>query len=148
MEKWLNVSGRIDSSATQTHITYTFPILEQSSMIRIEFNYTPKTLTDTYQAKEMIESALLKYGYNDPQVQDWQKYAPLHNLITLSIDDPQTHRGQAHRQDPQQTHFLSADHASPGFWKGFNPVGQWKVTLSIHSVVTPECDYQLEVWGN
>lgn len=148
MEKWLHVSGSIDPLASQTHITYTFPILEQASMIRIEFNYAPKTLTDTAQAQTIIESAMVRYGYDAPQEHEWQKYAPLQNLITLSVDDPQTHRGQAHRQDSQQTHFLSIDHASPGFWKGSNPVGEWKVILSIHSIVIPECHYQLEVWGD
>ncbi|WP_046214548.1 hypothetical protein [Paenibacillus wulumuqiensis] len=146
MNRLYYAAGSVDSSAAQSHITYAFQLDQPVDTLRIEFRYDPKKLDDMETSKKLIEEAMRRYGYESQQEKDWEKYAPLQNLLTLSIDDPRIHRGQAHRQDPQQTHYLSAASASPGFWPGVNEAGLWKITISLHAVVTEHCNYELEVW--
>ncbi|WP_238590699.1 hypothetical protein [Paenibacillus beijingensis] len=146
--KLLAALGKVDRSCTQSHITYTFHIEEPADQLRIEFSYSPKLLEDKQAAREIITVSMERYGYEraDSGGGGWEKYAPLQNLLTLSLDDPQRHRGAAHRPAPQQRHVIGEGFASPGFVPGANPAGLWRLTLSLHAVVTETCDYRIEVW--
>jgi len=64
------------------------------------------------------------------------------------MDDPRGYRGAAHRHTPEQEHRLRNADASPGFWPGPIHAGRWRITVSVHAVVTDLCTYELLVLGN
>ncbi|MEW4369346.1 hypothetical protein [Paenibacillus kandeliae] len=136
-------SGTVHPTSAQSHITYRFMVQEPVEKLHIQFRYEPKHLQDEQAAELLINRAMQQYGYEPQQPTAWRKYAPLQNLLTLSLDDPERHRGQAHRMDPVQQHLLTEHEASPGFWCGLNPAGLWSITISLHAVVTPQCHYTL-----
>jgi hypothetical protein len=146
MKKIFAAEGLVFTECTHSHITYAFHIPEPASVVCIRFSYDPKLLADEEQARVIIQDSMHKYGYAEEDGRDdWKKYAPLKNLLTLSVDDPVRHRGAAHRHDPQQEHRLGLTEASPGFLAGANPAGIWRVTVSLHAVVTETLNYRLEV---
>ncbi len=145
MKVLYEASGTVYPASAQSHIIHRFMIHEPVPSLQIEFSYEPKLLNDEQTAERLITRAMNQYGYEQQNIDDWRKYAPLQNLITLSLDDPYRHRGQAHRMDPVQQHVLTEQEASPGFWPGSNPAGLWTVTLSLHAVVTEQCRYQLRM---
>lgn len=148
MRKLLTAEGLVCPNCTHSHITYAFHIPEPAEVIYIRFVYDPKLLADEERTRMLIQAGMRKYGYaEEGEEADWKKYAPLKNLLTLSVDDPICHRGAAHRHDPQQEHQLGLIEASLGFVAGVNPSGIWRVTVSLHAVVTETVNYRLEVEG-
>ena len=138
--------GTVYPASAQSHIAYRFMLNQPVERLHIDFTYDPKLLDDDGVAQKLITSAMQRYGYEQPNEESWRKYAPLQNLLTLSLDDPYRHRGQAHRMDPVQQHLLTEHEATPGFWPGTNPAGLWTVTLSLHAVVTEHCNYSIRIW--
>ncbi|MDP4098133.1 hypothetical protein OIN60_15345 [Paenibacillus sp. P96] len=147
MKSIYNAQGLVFPDCTHSHITYAFHMPEPVQAVCVRFAYDPKLLTDEQQAKEMIQDSMWKYGYAGEETggDEWRRYAPLKNLLTLSVDDSVRHRGTAHRHDPQQEHLLGRTEASPGFLAGENPAGIWRLTVSLHAVVTERVSYRLEV---
>ncbi|WP_322922796.1 hypothetical protein [Paenibacillus campi] len=140
-------AGTVYAASAQSHIAHRFMLHTPVPSLQLEFSYEPKLLDDETMAQQLITRAMNRYGYTQQHAGDWRKYAPLQNLLTLSLDDPERHRGQAHRMDPVQRHVLTASEASPGFWPGDHPAGLWTVTLSLHAVVTEQCHYKLRIMG-
>ncbi len=138
--------GTVYPASAQSHIAYRFMLDQSVERLHIDFTYGPKLLDDDGVAEKLITSAMQRYGYEQQHEEGWRKYAPLQNLLTLSLDDPYRHRGQAHRMDPVQQHILTEHEATPGFWRGENPAGLWTVTLSLHAVVTEQCNYSIRIW--
>ncbi|MCI3921101.1 hypothetical protein MO973_12730 [Paenibacillus sp. TRM 82003] len=148
MNELLTAEGTLTPLSSKTHITYQFHIDEPHEAVTIDFQYSPKALEDPDAARPLIERALEKYA--EPSIAElhakqWERYAPLMNLLTLSVDDPEGFRGSAHRHPPEQRHELAKDGASPGFIAGPIVRGVWKITISVHCVVTPTCNYRLTV---
>ncbi|NEW04816.1 hypothetical protein GK047_02130 [Paenibacillus sp. SYP-B3998] len=153
MRKLLVVEETLTFVQSQTHVTYSFVVSEQSKKLGIDFNYSPKSLDDERLSKEIIQLSLQKYTVanelksNGPSFeQNWQRFLPLKNLITVSVDDPNGFRGACHRHDPEQSLYLTQELASPGLMPGPIGSGTWSVTLSIHALVTATCNFQLIVW--
>ncbi|MCU6710960.1 hypothetical protein M6D81_19880 [Paenibacillus sp. J5C_2022] len=148
MKDILQVEGRLTPLSSKTHITYQFHLPEATDRLRVAFSYSPKRLEDPVKAKAMIHQALEQYA--EPSQQErlkekWESYAPLLNLLTLSVDDPDGFRGSAHRHPNEQLHLIGADISSPGFFSGRIQQGVWRVTISAHCIVTDNCEYQLLV---
>jgi hypothetical protein len=40
---------------------------------------------------------------------------------------------------------LAPDHASPGLVPGPLPAGEWRLTLSVHTLVTPQCGLSIQI---
>ncbi|WP_281883146.1 hypothetical protein [Paenibacillus sp. YYML68] len=148
MSQLLAVEGIVTPSQSKTHITYSFVLEEPASSLELQFKYTPKHLDDQETSRALILEAIDKYAapaVAEQQKREWAKFMPLQNLLTLSLDDPARFRGSAHRHTPEQKHLVCEEAASPGFIAGPMPQGVWKVTISVHCVVTPECSYTLTV---
>ncbi|PAD79405.1 hypothetical protein [Paenibacillus campinasensis] len=148
MDDLLIVEGNVTPLSSKTHITYQFHIDEPAACLDIAFAYSSKALEDREASRRMILEAIDKYAepsISELQKQHWERFVPLQNLLTLSLDDPSGFRGSAHRHPPEQHHLLTEEQASPGFIAGPLPSGIWKLTISIHCVVTPECHYRLVV---
>lgn len=130
----------------KTNIGFDFSVPENTKSLKISFSYDPKILEDNDRAKMLIENNIQKdageYAHEYPS---WESFLPLKNLITVSLDNPVTYRGCAHRQDKEQIHIIREDFASRGFEKGKIISGQWKVVLNLHGVVTEKIDCKLKV---
>ncbi len=133
---------------SRTHITYTFNLQKDSEQLNIDFEYYPKILKDPVKSKELIINGLNLYADKKRCLltEKWEQFLPLKNLLTISIDDSDKFRGCAHRHSPKQNLVISHEKASPGFIPGMLKKGLWKVTISVHAVVTDNCHYKLHVW--
>lgn len=147
MNTLLAVEGILVPCCSKTNITYTFPIHAESDRLDIYFSYRPKILEDLELSKELIVEGIEKFGgrAKGSYLDDWKSFLPLNNLLTISVDDYEKFRGSAHRHNPEQHHFIKKDDASSGFIPGPIGKGQWRVTISIHAVVTNQCKYTLKV---
>lgn len=148
MRDILHVEGRLTPLSSKTHITYQFHLPEAIERLHVAFSYSPKKLEDPAKTQVLIHEALEKYV--KPPLQDvykkqWENYAPLLNLLTLSLDDPAGFRGSAHRHPNEQQHDIGAEESSPGFFSGPIQEGVWRLTISAHCVVTEDCHYKLLV---
>jgi hypothetical protein len=144
----LEVEGQVTPLSSKTHISYKFYLGQPGGKLWISFAYEPKNLEERELAKMMIFQSIDKYTEADQRERlqaKWESYLPLKNLITVSVDDPEGHRGAGHRHDPEQLLFLSEEGASPGLVRGRILSGMWEVTLSIHAIVTNNCRYKLQV---
>jgi hypothetical protein len=145
----IDVKGQVTPVSSRSHITYCFDLRQPAGKLNIRFMYHPKRLEDLERSKELILASLGKYSLAENSELDkvkWGNYMPLTNLITLSVDDPKGHRGAGHRHDQEQLIHLSEYQASPGFVSGPMIQGMWKVTLSLHGIVTELCSYELQIW--
>jgi hypothetical protein len=147
----LDITGQATPDDTRQHIAYRFTLDQPAAKIWLRFNYTPKVLKDNELAKPLIIAGIDLYAA--PQQKQllqggWERYLPLNNLITVSVDDPEGYRGACHRHDPEQLLYLAERDSSPGLTKGKLIAGQWSVTLSFHAIVTEQCSYQLTAWAS
>ena len=130
----------------KTNISFPFDINEDVEGLKITFSYDPKILEDDERANMLIENNIKKdAGEFAHEYSDWDEFKPLKNLITVSVDDPDTYRGCAHRQDKDQVHIIREDFSSRGFHKGKIQKGQWKVVLNLHGIVTESINCKLKV---
>ncbi|MDQ6419405.1 hypothetical protein RB620_08175 [Paenibacillus sp. LHD-117] len=147
---YLNISGQVTPVCSRSHISYRFAVLRPTARLVVRFRYSPKELDSRDRSRNLIDESLERYtlpGQLEAAKGNWEAYLPLKNLLTLSVDDPQGHRGSAHRHDPQQLLHLAKAEASPGLEPGPIKPGMWAITVSLHAVVTETCDYELQVWG-
>jgi hypothetical protein len=146
----INAKGQVTPECAKSHITYSFDLRHPVDKINIHFVYYPKRLEDLEQSKKIIYESIEKYTLSEhveALKEKWQNYMPLTNAITLSIDDPERHRGAVHRHEPEQLLQLSEHQASPGLVSGLLIEGMWKVTLSLHSIISEVCSYELQIWA-
>lgn len=130
----------------KTNISFPFDVNEDVKSLKITFGYDPKLLEDDDRSKMLIENNIKKdAGDFADEYPCWKEFTPLKNLITVSVDDPDTYRGCAHRQDKDQVHIIREDFASRGFHKGAIQKGQWKVGLHLHGIVTEKVNCSLMV---
>ncbi|MFF2480233.1 hypothetical protein [Paenibacillus sp. NPDC058071] len=134
-----------------THISSKFELLQPKSKLHIEFSYSPKLLEDEKRVREFMADCVDRYFEPEQRaaaMRSLERETTLSNLLTLTVDAPDGYRGACHRHDPQQKLILSAEDASPGLMKGPISAGEWSVTVSVHSVVTEGCTYELRVWAD
>ena len=130
----------------KTNIGFAFDVPENTKSLKITFSYDPKILEDDDRANILIENNIKKdAGEFACEYSDWDEFKPLKNLITVSVDDPDTYRGCAHRQDKDQVHIIREDFASRGFHKGKIQGGKWQVVLNLHGIVTEVVNCRLMV---
>lgn len=146
------VEGKLTPLSSKTHITYQFHLGHPLSSLVIDFRYTPKQFLDKEASQRLIVEAIERYSdsaWVELHKKQWDHFYPLQNLLTLSLDSPSGFRGSAHRHDPKQQHQICREGSktSPGFIAGDISSGVWKVTISVHCVVTPDCRYELFVRG-
>lgn len=145
----LDITGEVTPDHSQQHTAYRFTLDRPAAKLWFSFTYTPKMLTDSELAKPLIMEGIDLYMTPEQKelLRDgWERYMPLNNLITVSVDDPIGYRGACHRHDPEQLLYISEREASPGLSKGLPVTGLWSVTLSFHAIVTEQCSYKLAVW--
>lgn len=132
------------------HITHIVNLEKDYNKIIVEFKYNPLTLEDKTKAKNIIINALGKYREKEEltrEINRWEKYLDLSNLLTLSFDDENGFRGCTHRKNNNETIVVAEKESSPGIISGIVNRGEFKITVSIHALVTDICNYSLCVYG-
>lgn len=146
----VEVEGGLNEAASRSQIMYAFFVPAGLQRLRVAFHYAPKLLEDSTRARELIFQSVPRY-MEEPQasryLERWEQALPLQNLLCLSVDGPSGFRGAAHRHTPQQEHWIGVADASPGFIPGAMESGIWRITISVHAVVTATCSYGLQVLG-
>lgn len=144
------VQETINKEDNNRHIVHKFQIDNKYKTLFVTFKYFPLFLEDEDKAKEIIFKALDKYRSGaelEQEKENWRKYLKLSNLLTLSFDDINGFRGCAHRKNNNEVIVISSDKSSPGMISGVVEKGEFKITMSIHALVTDICEYSIQVDG-
>ncbi|WP_028563583.1 hypothetical protein [Paenibacillus pinihumi] len=147
---FIDIKSAVNPNHSQSHIRYSFPLDRPVKALYLYFEYEPKLLDDNAQGRKLLEQSLERYVLPEQKelaLSGIDRYLPLSNLITISVDDPNEYRGACHRHDSIQQLFLSESAASPGLLPGEIITGTWTITLSLHSIVTGSCTYHLKAWA-
>ncbi len=148
MKTLFSAEGVVTPSCSKSHITYTLHLHAAVDELIVDFAYEPKTLEDEMRAKALINEGLQRYmlpEHVEASQRNWRSYLPLQNLLTLSFDDENGFRGAGHRHDSVQRLKISREEASPGLIPGQLPRGQFRVTISLHCVVSEQVRYSLRI---
>ena len=132
---------------TKSNISWYFELEESADFLDITYSYSPKKLEDKEKTKEKIMQCLLKDAPDtyEEYLPETEKFAPLVNLVTISLDGPDGYVGAAHRHPNIQSHRISSEISSVGFMKTKIKKGKWRLMLNIHAVVTDECAVAVEI---
>lgn len=136
-------------SLSKTNVEIPFRITEDHPALMFSAAYSPKSVEDMDLAKREIEAALKKFIPDERRDRygTWEDYAPLVNLVTLSLDRDGHYIGCAHRHAPVQKHIISAGYSSPGFYRCPHTSGDWRAVINVHAVVSPEVRYELKIYA-
>lgn len=147
MKTVLHKAAVLTSFDTKRNISWYFELEEDAEFLDITYSYTPKKLEDKEKTEEKIMECLLKDAPDtyEEYLPEREKFAPLVNLVTISLDGPDGYVGAAHRHPNVQSHRISSAFASVGFVKTRIKKGKWRLMLNIHAVVTDECAVVAEI---
>lgn len=134
------VEGRLFPEASRSHVEFRLFLPREFPVLEIRLAYAPKLLEDPARIAGLAAEARTRFAIPDDQATP----AAFQNLLTLSFDDARGFRGAAHRHPPDQTLVLGPS-PSPGLHPGAVPRGAFRITLSVHAVLTEVCTYQLSV---
>jgi hypothetical protein len=155
----LDITETLTPADHQTHRRYTFSVPPRCARLSIGVSYTPKR-ADASESLSMAtdavrrQAAQLSAQVGQPLADHWSSELTraipegvrIMNLVTLSLDDAEgTYRGAAHRHAPEQSLTIAADAASPGLVAGPLPSGEWALTVSVHTLATPQCALSIQV---
>jgi hypothetical protein len=140
----------------QTHRRYRFPVPENCIELRIHVRYAPKFVS-AQESAQLVSSAIrsqvngLAQRVGQDRADRWAADfdgADLRvpNLVTISVDDARgSYRGAGHRHAEDQQLRLGTTSASPGLVPGPLPAGEWTLTLSVHTLVSDQCDVDIQI---
>jgi hypothetical protein len=142
----------------QTHRRYLFDVPPNCAALEIHIRYAPKHLPETT-SRELANAALknqaaaLTSRVGAALADEWAtnltqraEHVRISNLLTMSLDDATgAYRGAGHRQSDNQQLRLSAESASPGLVRGPIPPGTWALTLSAHTLVSPQIEVSIQI---
>jgi hypothetical protein len=154
----LTLNERLTPVDHQTHRCYDFQVPSDCEELRVRVSYTPKYVSrDDSQALSAAalrrQRADLAQRLGDALAATWTadqaavaERAAVPNLLTISLDDADgAYRGAAHRHAPDQSLVLAPDAATPGLVRGPLPGGTWTLTLSAHTLVSPQVDVAIQI---
>lgn len=146
----LDVRQKLFPEQSKTNVLFSFTVPVPQDRLRIHFSYSPKRLDDMETAKVLIDEGVKRYNPEAFEAvgYDWKDYLPLNNLLTLSADCNGVYRGCGHRQSPNQEIVIGPfPDVSDGFYPGPVEKGLWQIAISVHAVISAECDVILTVTG-
>jgi hypothetical protein len=154
----LDVRQTLTPADHQQHRQFPFDVPPDSAAVRIHVRYAPKRLGQA-ESIELAEQALARQAARladkvgpalaaqwaaDQRQRTESVYVS--NLLTISLDDADgLYRGAGHRQSPDQRFVLRADEATPGLVAGPLPAGTWRLTLSAHTLVSPQVEVEIQI---
>ena len=154
----LEIAEQLTPADHQTHRRYVFVVPAACRELTVHTRYAPKLLSAAKSAGAVRDAIQVQAGALGASVgrelstiwatavaTTWGA-APIANLLTVSLDDAAgVYRGAAHRQAPDQRLRIGPTAASPGLTAGPLPPGTWVLTLSVHTLVTPQCDVSIQI---
>jgi hypothetical protein len=140
----------------QTHRRYCFAVPTGCIELRLHVRYAPKFVSPHESAQLVSDAVRAQVTALAPRVGQAlaDRWAAdfdgadlrVPNLLTLSLDDAHgTYRGAGHRHAEDQELRLGSHSASPGLVPGPLPAGDWTLTLSAHTVVSAQCDVEIQI---
>jgi hypothetical protein len=153
----VEINERLTPADHQTHRRYPFWVPDDCAALTFRVRYGPKFASGSAglieRAVAKQRTVLLEHHLESELVEAWAQTSstsaqarPVANLITVSLDDAQgAYRGAAHRQGPDAHLRLAVDHASPGLTAGPPPAGRWQLTMSVHTLVSPEVEVSIRI---
>jgi hypothetical protein len=154
----LDVNDTLTPADHKSHRRYGFEVTRACQALEIHVRYTPKLLSEAEsvglaEASLRDQEAALAERVGEPVAHRWAaNVGPLRaglriaNMLTISVDDSEgVYRGAAHRQSDDQRLVLAPQAASPGLVAGALPVGAWWLTLSAHTLVSPQCAVSIQI---
>ncbi|WP_428911800.1 CehA/McbA family metallohydrolase [Niallia sp. Krafla_26] len=131
---------KINQSAHQAHLVYRVYVPENVSEIVVHFQYGPILETE----KETIRKAVVREGLPESVIGE---DTTVRNLLTVSINDPESFRGAHHNFNEDQTLIISDERATEGFIAGPIHEGYWEFIISCHGVFSEEVTGSLHVFA-
>jgi hypothetical protein len=154
----LDLRDRLTPADHQTHRRYQFDVPSSSHRLDILVRYAPKRVDEAEsralaQAALHTQAAVLRNRVGARLADAWAasltqraESVRISNLLTISLDDPAgAYRGAGHRQSNNQQMWLANADASPGLVPGPLPAGTWMLTLSVHTLVSPQCEVWIQI---
>lgn len=147
---------RLSTADHQTHRRYTVEVPPACTELRIRVHYAPKFVSAA-DSERLVRDAIASQRANlasrigENLATRWAaEYigAELRvpNLLSISLDDAVgRYRGANHRHAEDQDLRLGASMASPGLVPGDLPAGEWALTLSAHTLVSSQCDVEIQI---
>jgi hypothetical protein len=142
----------------QTHRRYPFQVPPDVCQLEIAVRYTPKRVTEPHSralAATVLaqQTAAFARRVGEPRAMQWSvdysavaHRSRVANLLTISLDDAHgVYRGAGHRHADDQRLALGPNAASPGLVVGPLPSGEWTLTLSVHTLVSDQCEVSIQI---
>lgn len=147
--KLLDIEKELSSKDNKTHICYEFEVPDRVSVLYVYFEYTPKFLEGKEACNDKIKESLEQYPHEmrEQMMTKRNRFDKLPNMLSVSIDDPEGFRGNVHRHFIEDVLIIDADKSGPGILKRSIEPGDWKITISIHGIVSETVKYTLQVKG-
>jgi hypothetical protein len=154
----LDVHETLTPAEHQSHRRYLFEVPLNCTALEVDVRYRPKYLSERT-SRELANAALrdqaaaLADRVGTALADHWAtnltqraERVRISNLLTMSLDDALgVYRGAGHRQSESQHLLLSAESASPGLVAGPMPPGTWSLTLSAHTLVSPQIEVSIQI---
>lgn len=134
----------------QHDVPFAFTCPDGTAEIRLYFTFSPGKETADEICRPAVEKALARYYDCYPrELQPMQadRFLPVKNLITISLDKDGRYIGNAHRWDTNQEHILTTTSASRGFTPPDRLDGPWSGMLHLHEIISPVCRGTLRIEG-
>ena len=152
----LDVEDSLTPADHQTHRRYPFAVPANCTRLSLHVQYAPKFASAAETSRLVAHAVahqhadLLTRGVEPALTDAWAQAAVgperIANLPTVSLDDASgVYRGAAHRQPADMRLVLASDAASPGLVAGPLPAGEWQLTVSIHTLVSPSVTLSIHV---
>ena len=154
----LDVRETLTPADHQTHRRYLFDVPLDCEALEIHIRYAPKYVSENT-SQELANAALknqaaaLASRVGAPLAAEWAtnltqraERVRISNLLTMSLDDAMgAYRGAGHRQSDDQLLRLGPESAAPGLVPGPIPPGSWALTLSAHTLVSPQIEVSIQI---
>jgi hypothetical protein len=142
----------------QTHRRYVFHVPSDCRELQLHVRYTPKLL-EQEESAVLTRAAVVQQGaelagrVGETLAARWladfdslPERGRIPNLLTVSLDDASgSYRGAGHRHANDQRLMLGLEAASPGLVAGPLPPGAWTLTMSVHTLVSPQCELSIQI---
>jgi hypothetical protein len=149
VKKILDTELLLSKIDEKTHKKIMFNIEEEMSCLKIEFEYSPKTV---------IEKNYILDAFNNDRCEMTSEEAlfikekylnvkeELKNLATLSLYHENEYIGCAHRSLDKQIIIISPEESTPGFKNARVNQGQWEIVISMHGFNTNNMNISLKAY--
>lgn len=150
--KILSKTFTFSPQETKTNHVFSFYVDDAAPCLKVHVVYSPKWVTDRARLRELTWAGAQKFDLL-PKDTAWtsardlpeESIFPVCNMITFSLDHNGEFVGYAHRHPEDQTVLLTPASATPGFLPVENIRGDWRMTVSVCSVDTPQCTVQIDI---